>query len=138
MSDSRLAEEEKRRRLAEEERKKDRVKTVTVIAARPAPAYTTEPTTGTLDIRFPRPKSAKAALGLNKDQSFVMYPTREDGLYILVRMERAVDAIGVKFLSPSDLSRLAAYIRSDRDEHMLRKIGRPPPVVRRVRRQKRS
>ena len=129
-------EEERKQKADEEEMKKDRVKTITVIATRHAGAYTVEPTTGTVDIRLTRPKKAKADLQLQEGQDFIMYPTREEGVYILMRMEKAIDALGAKFFGPSDLKKLAAEIRVERNRDMRRRIG--PLPIRRFRKLRRK
>ena len=96
------------------EKKKDRETRVVIRTDKNGGAYITSPTTGTTDIRLLRPKITTKTLGMQEDENYIIYRTRQEGVYILVRMDKAAEVIGVKYFSPTNLISLRSEIEKAR------------------------
>ena len=51
---------------------------------------------------------------MNVGDDYIIYRTRQDGVYILVRMDKAAEVIGREYLSIAQLNRLASTVRNAR------------------------
>ena len=94
----------------EREEKKDREARIVIRTDKNGGAYVTAPTTGTIDIRLTRPKKTTAVLGIREGEDYLLYRTRQEGVYILVRTDKAAEVIGSKYLTPADLNNLTSTI----------------------------
>jgi bifunctional DNA-binding transcriptional regulator/antitoxin component of YhaV-PrlF toxin-antitoxin module len=93
---------------------KDRETRMVVRTDKHGGAYVTSPTTGTTDIRLLQPKKTTKVLEMHEGDDYIIYRTRQDGVYILVRMDKAAEVIGEKYLSPTDLNTLTSEIEKAR------------------------
>jgi hypothetical protein len=93
---------------------KDRETRVVIRTDKHGGAFITAPAAGTIDIRLTRPKITTAVLGIREGEDYLLYRTRQEGVYVLVRTDKAADVIGSKYLTPADLNNLTSIITKAR------------------------
>lgn len=93
-----------------DDKSKDREARVVIRTDKNGGAFVTAPAAGTIDIRITRPKITAARLGIHEGEDYLLYRTRQEGVYILIRTDKAAEVIGAKYLTPADLNNLTSTI----------------------------
>jgi bifunctional DNA-binding transcriptional regulator/antitoxin component of YhaV-PrlF toxin-antitoxin module len=97
-----------------DDKSKDREARVVIRTDKNGGAYVTAPAAGTIDIRLTRPKITTAVLGIREGEDYILYRTRQEGVYILVRTDKAAEVIGARYLTTAYLNNLTSTIMKAR------------------------